>query len=333
MRDGKFAIFARCAEGDRWHKTIYVGESKADEWNPVICSDTKEDRVWVAWDSYQSGAYNVQLRSLSGGPEPKLGDELQPPENSPRFQAHPSLACDGEGRLWVAWDEAGPNWGKDYGFLYFKAGGERLYASRAVRIRCLIDGQWKEPEADLYSAIPDDMKEFDELPQLQNDGDGHVWLAFRHRTCRHPRIDGWSIQGRWDMFATAWMGDRWTTPVELQQSGGRNDMRSQFPARQVGKRLLRLRQRQPRLDAAQHDRPQPQRRRQPARRPASTGRGEVPRPTAPLLRSRRSTLMRPNRSPASAATRSIREARRTTSIAATCTATPTSPATASATAP
>ncbi len=223
-RDGKFAIFARCADGDGWHDTIRVSDAGANAWNPVVASDFKNDRVWVAWDSYDSGEYNVRMRALSAGPAPKAGDVLAP-EKSPRFQAHPSLACDRAGRLWVAWDEAGPNWGKDYGFLYFKAGGERLYARRAVRLRCLDDGVWKEPKADLYSVIPEDAKDYVELPQLQGDGEGRMWLAFRHRTCRHPRVDGWSIQGRWDVFAAAWLGDRWTTPVELPRSGGRNDMR------------------------------------------------------------------------------------------------------------
>ncbi len=222
--DGKFGVFARCADGDGWHDPIRVSPPGANAWNPVVCHDYKEDRVWVAWDSYDSGAYNVRVRALTGGPAPKLGEVLTP-EKSPRFQAHPSLAADRDGRLWLAYDEAGPNWGKDYGFLYFKAGGEALYAERTLRLRCLIDGKWKEPEADLYSVIPADMKDYDELPQLQDDGEGRMWLAFRHRTCRHPRIDGWSIQGRWDIFATAWLGDHWTTPVELTQSGGRNDMR------------------------------------------------------------------------------------------------------------
>jgi len=223
-RDGRFGVFARCADGDGWHDTIRVSDAKANAWNPVVAADYKEDRVWVAWDSYDSGDYNVRVRALSGGPTPKPGD-VPAPDKSPNFQAHPSLACDRAGRLWVAWDEAGPNWGKDYGYLYFKAGGERLYARRAVRLRCLDDGVWKEPKADLYSVIPEDAKDYVELPQLQDDGDGRMWLAYRHRTCRHPRIDGWSIQGRWDVFATAWLGDRWTTPVELAQSGGRNDMR------------------------------------------------------------------------------------------------------------
>ncbi len=70
------------------------------------------------------------------------------------------------------------------------------------------------------------MREYNELPQLQPDSDGRMWLAFRHRTCRFPREDGWAAQGRWDLFATAYLGDRWLTPTELPRSGGRLDMRT-----------------------------------------------------------------------------------------------------------
>jgi hypothetical protein len=224
-REGRFAVFARCVDGDGWHAPVTVDSPKADDWNPVVAADYNEDRVWVAWDSYESGDFNVRVRSLSGGPAPKLGDVLTPAA-APVFQTHPSLACDRDGRLWVAWDEAGPNWGKDSGFLFQKAGGERLYRGRRLRLRCLIDGKWKEPEADLEKVIPPDMGDFNELPQLQDDGEGRMWLAYRRRTCRWPRVDGWAIQARWDVFATAWLGDRWTAPVELPLAGGRDDMRA-----------------------------------------------------------------------------------------------------------
>ena len=99
------------------------------------------------------------------------------------------------------------------------------------------------------------------------------------------------------------------TPVELPQSGGRNDMRRQLAARPGRQRLLRLRQRQPRLDAAEH-----------AGRATSASPSAVwaacrSRPTqVPLTRAtrrlqprrRRSIRTRPSRSPASAATRSSR---------------------------
>ncbi len=224
---GQSDIFARCCDEQGWREPIRVSASSANDWNPVVTADTKEDRVWVGWDTYHEDNYRVQVRSITGGREAVLGDVLTP-EKSPLFQAHVSLACDKDGRLWAAWDEAGPQWGKDTGFLY---GGEarqdttRLYASRNIRVRCLEGGQWLEPAADFEAAFPPDMNEYNDYPQLQADTQGRLWLAFRHRTCRRPRQDGWAAQGRWDVYATALAGDRWLTPVELPLSGGRNDMR------------------------------------------------------------------------------------------------------------
>ncbi len=217
-------IYARCYDDGKWGDAVRVSTGDADNWDPTIAADYKEDRVWVAWDGYGSGAYNVYIRSLTGGPKPQLGDVLRP-EAAPAFQAHASVACDRAGRVWLAWDQSGANWGKDTGFLYPKSEGTRLYQDRKVRVKCLVDGKWQEPQADLDAVLAADLKEYNELPQLQEDGEGRMWLAFRHRTCRKPRIDGWAIQARWDVYATACLGDRWTTPVELPQSGGRNDMR------------------------------------------------------------------------------------------------------------
>jgi hypothetical protein len=224
FRNGQSDVLARCADADGWHEPVRVSTARANHWNPAVAADPTEDRVWVGWDSYEPGHYAVQVRSLSGGPKPKPGEVLQP-EKAPVFQAHASLACDRAGRLWVAWDESGPEWGKDAGFLYQGAGGTRLYQDRRLRVACLVKGRWQEPEADLAAALPADRKEFNELPQLQPDSEGRLWLAFRHRTCRRPRVDGWAVQGRWDVYASAWLGDRWTEPVELPHSGGRNDMR------------------------------------------------------------------------------------------------------------
>jgi hypothetical protein len=224
FREGQSDVFARCADGDGWHDTVRVTTTKANDWGPVVAADPTEDRVWVAWDTYDPGHYSVRVRSLSGGPKPKLGEVLTP-DPAPVFQAHPSLACDRDGRLWLAWDQSGPEWGKDDGYLYQKAGGTRLYQDRKVRVACLVGGRWQGPASDLLSVLPEDMKEFNDYPQLQNDSEGRIWLAFRHRTCYRPRVDGWAAQGRWDGYACAWLGDRWTAPVALPHSAGRNDMR------------------------------------------------------------------------------------------------------------
>jgi hypothetical protein len=224
--DGRFTIFARCADADGWHEALRVSNAPGNHWDPTVTADPQADRVWVGWDRYQAeqATYGVEVRSLSGGPWPRLGEVLAP-EPSPRFAAHVSLACDGAGRLWAAWDSSGPQWGKDTGFLYAASPATRLYASRQVRVKCLVAGRWQEPAAKLAHALPAALQEFNELPQLEVDGAGRVWLAFRYRTCRHPRVDGWAIQGRWDVAATAYLGDRWLTPLPLPDSGGRNDAR------------------------------------------------------------------------------------------------------------
>jgi hypothetical protein len=227
FRDGRSEIFARCADAEGWHEPIRVSDGAANHWDPAIAADTKEDRVWVGWDAYDSdkGNYGVRVRSLMGGPKPTLA-EILVPEDSPLFGAHVSLATDRAGRLWAAWDSSGPQWGKDTGFLYQNSPATRLYASREIRIKCLENGRWLEPAADFSAALPPELKEYNELPQLQPDSDGRMWLAFRHRTCHYPRADGWAAQGRWDVYATAYLGDRWLAPIELPESAGRNDMRT-----------------------------------------------------------------------------------------------------------
>jgi hypothetical protein len=229
FRGGRSAVFARCADGDGWHEPVRVSTSKGNDWDPCVAADPRADRVWVGWDGYdrERATYAVRVRGLSGGPKPQLGEVLAP-EESPLFGAHVSLACDRVGRLWAAWDVSGPQWGKDTGYLYGGGGRTdttRLYASRDVRIKVLADGKWLEPAADWHAMLPEGMREYNELPQLQADEEGRMWLAFRHRTCRHPRADGWAVQGRWDSYATACLGDRWLSPVPLPQSGGRLDMR------------------------------------------------------------------------------------------------------------
>jgi hypothetical protein len=222
FRDGRAQIFARFADAEGWRQPVILSEGTANCWNPVIAADTKTDRLWVSWDGYAQGNYRIFVRAI--GTNAALGPILCPADNG-LFNAHPSLACDREGRLWVAWDESGEQWGKDSGFQLSASPGTRLYASRRIRIRCWINDRWEVPVGDFTASLPDDMKSFNELPKLQVDSNGRMWIAYRHRYCKRPRIDGWAAQGRWDAFATAFLGDRWLAPIPLPDSGGRNDMR------------------------------------------------------------------------------------------------------------
>jgi hypothetical protein len=231
---GRFTIQAVCFDGAAWGKPLTVSETAGSCWAPVVTHDTKEDRVWVGWDEYQGDNYRARVRGIA---ETRTFQPVLSPEESPLFQANVALACDAGGRLWAAWDESGPQWGKDTGFLY---GGQnrqdttRLYASRAVRIKVLDGGKWIEPKQDLSAVLAGELAEYNHTPHLQADSEGRMWLAFRHRTCRNPREDGWASGGRWDVFATAYVGDHWLAPVELPKSIGRNDMRISSQRDQAG---------------------------------------------------------------------------------------------------
>src|SRR5262249_26082094 len=87
-------------EGDRWSTPVEVSGPNA--WMPDADCDSKGD-LYVAWDSYRTGNYNVFLRRI--GADGALGSTEQV-TNSPRFHAHASVAVDANDRVWLAWDES-----------------------------------------------------------------------------------------------------------------------------------------------------------------------------------------------------------------------------------
>ncbi len=226
FRDGQSDIFARCCDDKGWHDPIKVSDSKANDWDPCIAADTKEDRVWIGWDSYHYGYNGICVRSVSSARTMgELESNIEVDETDTRRNAHISLACDKDGTLWSAWEEGGDQWGKDTGLFFESTGGSMLYTNRQIQVRVRIKGRWIRLKNEFLDALPAEMRDFNELPHLQPDSEGRMWLAFRHRTCRRPREDGWAAQGRWDAFAIAFNGEEWTKPIPLQNSEGRNDMR------------------------------------------------------------------------------------------------------------
>src|SRR5262249_61293106 len=102
------------------------------------------------------------------------------------------------------------------------SGGTRLYEYRHLAIRCLDGQSWRAPATELV--LPERMSHFAELPRLQCDDHGRIWLAFRSRTTTNQRSDGWANRGRWALYATAWLGDRWAAPGGVAGSRRREGM-------------------------------------------------------------------------------------------------------------
>ena len=140
-------------------------DQPANHWAPAIAADSKGN-VYVAWDSYENGNYDVFLRRFHDGePEPVV-----PIGTLKAFEARPSLAVDSQDRVWIAYEMGGPNWGKDFGRVVPKSAASRqqgrrrqrpgsdrrtggngvgipLYRGRRVVVKCYADGRLQRPAA------------------------------------------------------------------------------------------------------------------------------------------------------------------------------------------
>jgi hypothetical protein len=251
-RDGKASIFAASQHGNAFSPPQTVSSSGGNEWNPAIAADSS-GRVTVAWDSYRNGNYDIFMRSIGAGD--RWGPEVTVAA-TPRYEAYPSLAYDPSGRLWVAYEEGGAGWGKDFGA--FNTVGVSVYQGRVIRLRGFEPGgRMVETAGDPggvlagVGATPlepwNTQKEAQDLdnhldsaknrranvaaanvraahnnyPRLLVDSSGRIWLAYR---TLYPIW--WSPIGTsWFEYVVSYDGKAWSKPVFLTHSDNLLDNR------------------------------------------------------------------------------------------------------------
>ncbi len=219
-RKGRSDIYLRSWSGGKWGAEINLSDAqrdrRANDWNPAVAADRK-GTVWVAWDSYATGSYNVFLRPVRAG----VAGELIAATASTRFHAHPSLAVDREDRVWLAYDEAPENWGKDVGFLL--KGGTGLYESRTIKVAVYTGGRWMTPLRQPGDAAPWGFRRYIQTPRLVADSAGRIWLFMRPRTSARLPTSLWAAGGKWEVLATHYTGDRWSDLQIIPDTVGRNE--------------------------------------------------------------------------------------------------------------
>ena len=264
-RDGRAAIFVSEQHGDQFSSPYKISTSNANEWNPAIAAD-RSGHVSVAWDSYRNGNYDVYIRTFSNG---SWGKEI-PVAASARYEAYPSITYDATGCLWIAYEEGGKSWGKDFGA--YSTPGIALYQGRAIRLRGLEpNGRLVDLDANLDQALvgvpglyadrlgsqadsesvdpnpqnasqrrPDQSAQNNlraaknTLPRLTIDDSGRIWLAFRSA---HPIW--WSPLGTvWTEYVVSFDGKSWTRPVFLNHTDNLLDNRPALSVVRNGKLLI-----------------------------------------------------------------------------------------------
>ena len=216
-------IYARRKTDQGWGAVVRVSDSAANDWEPAVALDST-GTAWISWDSYHAGNYDVMLAAFDGR-------EAATPiaiTSGPRTEFHSSVAVDSTDRVWVAYDTALENWGKDLSTSSSARGSEGLHARRGLELRAYANGRVFEPSADINAVLTGRMSRFAELPTVALDGNGSLWLVFRHWTIRKPHE-------MFHMYATRLGTNGWTTPVLLQDSAGRNTQRAGVATASDGK--------------------------------------------------------------------------------------------------
>ena len=235
---GNTDISLMVRRADDWSAPVKVTEHPANDWEPSVAVNSRGEAA-IAWDSYRHGNYDIFLRRYVDG---KLGP-LERITASPDFQAHVSLAYDHRERLWMAWDNGGPNWGKDhYGINGIHRGESGLYFHRQAQVRVLDRGRIAKPAVPIDHRFPASpitgswmalgldsaRRTYTEYPVLQVDGKGRVWAILRTRTLGRPNpptVAARSIFPYWDYKVTMFHGHGWTPPVWIPFSDGRIEQR------------------------------------------------------------------------------------------------------------
>jgi hypothetical protein len=212
-------IFLKTFDGSKWSADVRVTNRAFNDWEPAVAIDGK-GTAWVAYDSYKNGNYDVFVTPVREG---KLDGAEMSVAATPKFEARPTIAVDTSDRVWVAWEAGMPNWGKDNGYeIRAVQPGVPLGGVRQPYIKCLVSGQWREPDPALASAFSGNTYQ----PHVFSDGRGSVWVAAKSRKFGQPGGgQGAANRGYWEYALTRLEGSAWSKPVVLPNSKGRSSTR------------------------------------------------------------------------------------------------------------
>jgi hypothetical protein len=150
FRNNNLEILASVQNGDSFWPETTISVSPASDWDPAIAASA-DGQVAISWDTYDKGDYDVYLRRVRFDNQIAMDLPVAVAATAD-FEARSSLAFDGQNRLWIAYEEAGSRWGKDFGA--FDTSGLPLYSSHTVQVLCLVGNDLYRTADDLGRVLP-----------------------------------------------------------------------------------------------------------------------------------------------------------------------------------
>ena len=219
-------IYLKTHSGESgWSAPVQITRKPANHWEPAVAFDSS-GTVWVAYDSYASGNYDVLLTGVRDG-------ALTVPEiavaASGRHEAKATVAVDGDDRVWVAWESGGANWGKDTGYnIRPRQPGVVIGADREVNIAAYAGGRLETTAEPLQAVFAggEGTPKWTYHPHVFVDANGNVRVAAK-RLIRH-RGETTGTRGYWEYWLTRLDGSSWTPAAPIPHSFGRSSTRISF---------------------------------------------------------------------------------------------------------
>ncbi|MDA8859687.1 hypothetical protein N9I43_00185 [bacterium] len=202
---------------------ILSNNSRGD-WAPRIATN-EQGKSFVAWDSYHEQSFDVL-----GCWVDKKGSDPFALTDGPLAQFRADIIFVGE-KLFVLWEEAAANWGKDYdgGFGQWTNIEDHygpLHKFRLLRVAEVVDGQAVELQNSLphallnHATVQKDQRDsleqlgvFYERGQFVTDGQGRLWLVHRSFHAPHVRTNKpviHHIESGWQVQARCFDGENWS---------------------------------------------------------------------------------------------------------------------------
>ncbi|MDB6056578.1 MAG: hypothetical protein JWO95_422, partial [Verrucomicrobiales bacterium] len=226
---GQFDIFARDIKklDNSDAQPVQISDSPRGDWHPSIAI-TPDGDVFIAWDSYDGTAYNIRSRERHNA----AWGNIMNVTASPNFNANPDITSDQNNRVYIAWEEDGPNWGKPYRTrTNAKVNSTKMsddlgsvHRFRQLHLGELIKDnsavrEIEVPQPSFAQAAarkdaPAGIKKlgvFYQSPQLTTDASNHVWLAYRHFYMPTMGItQNHHMQNDWGIYARCFENGTWS---------------------------------------------------------------------------------------------------------------------------
>jgi len=176
--EGRFRICLSTYDTGGWSSPMEVTDGSANAYDPALAVDPDSGKVWVAYSAVDNeveravflSGYDMKTGQLDCAVEIAVGGRLK---GAPNNNTYPSVLCDDEGRVWVAFQNDGPH-SKRSGSPCFQGAQECL-------VVCYAEGRLRtvEPTGE-GCAGREVLTGGDTLfPALASDGDGHIAVFAR----------------------------------------------------------------------------------------------------------------------------------------------------------